>query len=59
MRHPSFEGMRIDKKATQVLESKKSKTYPPGGKKESILHTEKIITRRKPGERKTLLQSRR
>jgi bifunctional non-homologous end joining protein LigD len=53
MRHPSFEGMRVDKKAKDV----KAEKAKPIKKmvKESILHTKKIITRRKPGERKTLL----
>lgn len=53
MRHPSFEGMRIDKKAKEV----KADKAKPAAKvvKESILHKEKIITRRQPGERKTLL----
>jgi bifunctional non-homologous end joining protein LigD len=53
MRHPSFEGMRIDKKASDVKAEKAKAT--PKMVKESILHKEKIITRRKPGERKTLL----
>jgi bifunctional non-homologous end joining protein LigD len=53
MRHPSFEGMRIDKKAGEVKAEKAKPT--PKIVKESILHKEKIITRRKPGERKTLL----
>ncbi|MEO8405040.1 MAG: DNA ligase D, partial [Chitinophagaceae bacterium] len=53
MRHPSFEGMRIDKKASQV----KAEHAKPTKKvvKESILHKEKIITRRGKTERKTLL----
>ncbi|WP_205513290.1 DNA ligase D [Longitalea arenae] len=53
MRHPSFEGMRIDKKAKDVRADKAK----PVKKlvEESILHKEKIITRRAPGERKTLL----
>jgi bifunctional non-homologous end joining protein LigD len=53
MRHPSFEGMRVDKKAKEVKAEKAkplTKVVP-----ESILHKEKIITRRQPGERKTLL----
>lgn len=53
MRHPSFEGMRIDKKAKDVKAEKAKPTKKVI--KESILHKEKIITRRKPGERKTLL----
>lgn len=53
MRHPSFEGMRIDKKATDVQADKAKPTKKVV--KESILHKEKIITRRQPGERKTLL----
>ena len=53
MRHPSFEGMRVDKKAKDV-KAEKAKTTKKVVK-ESILHKEKIITRRKPGERKTLL----
>ncbi|MBO9203327.1 MULTISPECIES: DNA ligase D [Niastella] len=53
MRHPSFEGMRIDKKATDVKaeKAKPLKKVMP----ESILHKEKIITRRSESERKTLL----
>lgn len=53
MRHPSFEGMRIDKKANDVRADKAKPTKKLV--KESILHKEKIITRRQPGERKTLL----
>ncbi|HEY8896539.1 MAG TPA: DNA ligase D [Niastella sp.] len=53
MRHPSFEGMRIDKKAKDVKADKAKPTKKVV--KESILHKEKIITRRQPGERKTLL----
>ncbi|MCS3800954.1 DNA ligase D [Niastella sp. OAS944] len=53
MRHPSFEGMRIDKKAKDVKADKAKPTKKVI--KESILHKEKIITRRQPGERKTLL----
>jgi bifunctional non-homologous end joining protein LigD len=53
MRHPSFEGMRIDKKAKEVIADKAKPTKKVV--KESILHKEKIITRRQPGERKTLL----
>jgi bifunctional non-homologous end joining protein LigD len=53
MRHPSFEGMRIDKKAKDVKADKAKPTKKVV--KESILHTKKIITRRNPGERKTLL----
>ncbi|OQP61966.1 DNA ligase D [Niastella vici] len=53
MRHPSFEGMRIDKKATDVKREKAKPTKKVV--EDSILHKEKIITRRKPGERKTLL----
>ncbi|AEW01162.1 DNA ligase D [Niastella koreensis] len=53
MRHPSFEGMRIDKKATDVKAEKARplKIVAP----ESILHKEKILTRRSAAERKTLL----
>jgi bifunctional non-homologous end joining protein LigD len=53
MRHPSFEGMRIDKKAKDVKADKAKPTRKVV--KESILHKENIITRRQPGERKTLL----
>jgi bifunctional non-homologous end joining protein LigD len=53
MRHPSFEGMRVDKKAKDVKADKAKPTRKVV--KESILHKEKIITRRKAGERKTLL----
>ncbi len=53
MRHPSFEGMRIDKKAKDVNIDKAKSTKKLV--EESVLHKEKIITRRKPGERKTLL----
>jgi bifunctional non-homologous end joining protein LigD len=53
MRHPSFEGLRIDKKAKDVKADKAKPTKKVV--KESILHKEKIITRRQPGERKTLL----
>ncbi|HTD94965.1 MAG TPA: DNA ligase D [Chitinophagaceae bacterium] len=53
MRHPSFEGMREDKKATQV---KAEKAKPARAVvKESVLHKKKIITRQVKGERKTLL----
>lgn len=53
MRHPSFEGMRIDKKAKDVKAEKAKPTRKVV--EDSILHKEKIITRRKQGERKTLL----
>lgn len=53
MRHPSFEGIRIDKKAKEVRSDKAKPTKKLV--KESILHKEKIITRRSAGERKTLL----
>jgi len=53
MRHPSFEGMRIDKKASAVKKEKAVRA------KEIIetspLHQKKILSKMKTGERKTLL----
>ncbi|WP_235921112.1 DNA ligase D [Foetidibacter luteolus] len=49
MRHPSFEGMRTDKKATQVVLEKEQST------KVVIATNKKIITPRARPERKTLL----
>jgi bifunctional non-homologous end joining protein LigD len=53
MRHPSFEGMRMDKKATEVIKE----TEKPTEKivKETKAATEKIIPKRGKLERKTLL----
>jgi bifunctional non-homologous end joining protein LigD len=55
MRHPSFEGMRIDKKAKEV---KAEKPVPPQKKpkeKQALLHKKKIITKSKGQQRKTLV----
>ncbi len=55
MRHPSFEGMREDKKAKDVKAEKPQKVkaiIEPG---QSILHKEKIINRGNQKEFKTLL----
>jgi bifunctional non-homologous end joining protein LigD len=53
MRHPSFQGMREDKKASTVVAEKAKPVKEVIGK--SVLHEKKIITRQKKGERKTLL----
>ncbi len=53
MRHPSFEGMREDKKATSVVAEKAEPTKKIV--KDTVLHDKKIITRQKEVERKTLL----
>jgi bifunctional non-homologous end joining protein LigD len=53
MRHPSFEGMREDKKATEVKEEKAMPVKT--AIKKSQLQSTKIIHTRKTGERKTLL----
>ncbi len=53
MRHPSFEGMREDKKPKEVRKEIASSTKKVV--KESILHKEKIIKKQGKGERKTLL----
>jgi len=54
MRHPSFEGMRIDKKAKQVVEEI-SKPVKKIEEKESVLHKKKIISKKGETERKTFL----
>ncbi|MEP6727626.1 MAG: DNA ligase D [Bacteroidota bacterium] len=53
MRHPSFEGMREDKKATDV----KTEKAAPAKKiiKESVLHKNKIIQKETKSARKSLL----
>jgi bifunctional non-homologous end joining protein LigD len=53
MRHPSFEGMRIDKKASEVIREKAKPTAKVI--KETKAATEKIIAPRGKAERKTLL----
>lgn len=56
MRHPSFEGMRIDKKAKDVVLEKEKPVRSLTGKKKTILQEKKIINDRPAkGERKTLL----
>lgn len=54
MRHPSFEGMRIDKSAKDVVMEKAISTKK-AVKKTGRLHQEKILKAPKTGERKTLL----
>src|SRR4030095_13394313 len=53
MRHPSFEGLREDKKATDV----KGEKVIPAEKLESdsVLHEKKLLKRRQKASRKTLL----
>ena len=53
MRHPSFEGMREDKKAIDV----KAEKAKPSKKliRQSVLHTKKMISRQGKADRKTLL----
>ena len=54
MRHPSFEGMRVDKKATQVKEEKAMAVKKVVG--DSVLHDKKMLKRSSgEDERKTLL----
>lgn len=53
MRHPSFEGMREDKKANSVKEEKSAKTKEVVDT--SPLHKKKLLSKLKKGERKTLL----
>jgi bifunctional non-homologous end joining protein LigD len=55
MRHPSFEGMRVDKKATQVKEEKPIAIKNAVKPKQGILHEKKILTKTSKAERKTLL----
>lgn len=54
MRHPSFEGMRIDKNPGDISAEKEQPTKSLV-KQESVLHKEKIITKSRGVERKTLL----
>ena len=54
MRHPSFEGMRIDKAATEVKQEK-AKKVSTMVKKKSVLHKKKIIRKTDTTDRKTLL----
>ncbi|MBC7851563.1 MAG: DNA ligase D [Chitinophagaceae bacterium] len=53
MRHPSFEGMRIDKKASSVKEEKAASTTTVV--KSTVLHDKKLLTNVIEGPRKTLL----
>src|SRR4051812_3492704 len=53
MRHPSFEGMRLDKKANDVIQEKEKPTEKV--LKETQKDTETIIPKRGKAERKTLL----
>ena len=54
MRHPSFEGMRIDKDAKKVVEERAKKTAK-AVKEVSTLHENKMITPAAGKERKTFL----
>ncbi len=54
MRHPSFQGLREDKKATQVIQENEVETEQIIDK-ENILVDKKIITTSSKTERKTLL----
>lgn len=54
MRHPSFEGMRIDKKATDV-KAERAKPTKKLIKKESIMQKKKMVRKAGIKERKTLL----
>ncbi|MEO8173422.1 MAG: DNA ligase D [Sediminibacterium sp.] len=54
MRHPSFEGMRIDKSAKQVV-MEKATPVKKAVKGKSILHKKKILKTEETTERKTLL----
>ncbi|UAY53695.1 DNA ligase D [Ferruginibacter albus] len=54
MRHPSFEGMRIDKKASEVVREK-AKVTTKTVKETNALHKSNVITARGKTERKTLL----
>jgi bifunctional non-homologous end joining protein LigD len=54
MRHPSFEGMRIDKPAKDVVMEKATSTKK-AVKKTSVLHRKKILTAQDAAERKTFL----
>jgi bifunctional non-homologous end joining protein LigD len=54
MRHPSFEGLRIDKKAKDVKEEK-AKPTEAVVEEESVLHEKKILKKSGAKERKTLL----
>ncbi|KAK6021564.1 ATP-dependent DNA ligase domain protein [Ostertagia ostertagi] len=53
MRHPSFEGMRIDKKAVDVKEEKAAS--PEDVIEDSPLHKKKMLRKSSDKERKTLL----
>lgn len=55
MRHPSFEGMREDKKATDVIAEKSMDTSAVVDKEPSVIETNKMIRSVKTGNRKTLL----
>jgi len=54
MRHPSFEGMRIDKPAKQVV-MEKATLVKKAAKGKSILHKKKILKVQDKTERKTFL----
>lgn len=54
MRHPSFEGMRIDKAAKDVVMEKATATKK-AVKKTSVLHRQKILTAQEGTDRKTFL----
>lgn len=54
MRHPSFEGMRIDKPAKQVV-MEKATPVKKAVKGKSILHKKKILKTEPKAERKTFL----
>jgi bifunctional non-homologous end joining protein LigD len=54
MRHPSFEGMRIDKSAKQVV-MEKATPVKKAVKGKSILHENKILKTEPKAERKTFL----
>ncbi|MCW3119400.1 MAG: ATP-dependent ligase clustered with Ku protein LigD [Chitinophagaceae bacterium] len=55
MRHPSFEGLRIDKEAAQVKEEKAVEVKSTKHKSNSVLHKKQLLTKAGKGERKTLL----
>jgi len=55
MRHPSFEGLREDKKATEVKAEKASPTKQLVKGQSSLLHKNKIIKKETARDRKSLL----
>lgn len=55
MRHPSFEGMREDKKANTVKEEKAVAVKAIVEHTPTILYTKKMLTKTKTNERKTLV----